>query len=43
MELLQHVQMGSTVWSIVYDMAEREIDICLDRNFEMVHTFKLEP
>jgi len=39
--LLQEVSLGNTQWSVVYDMAERNIYVVLAKDFGKIHTFKL--
>jgi len=40
-DLLQEVSLGNTQWSVVYDMAEREIYVVLAKDFGKIHKFKL--
>jgi len=42
MDLLQAVSTPTTRWSIVYDLAELEARLVVERNTEAVHTFSLE-
>jgi len=41
MELLKNIKMGCTQWSIVYDMKNLSLDVCLNTNYTKVYTFKL--
>jgi predicted choloylglycine hydrolase len=40
MTLLKNIS-GSTIWSLVYDMVNGEIDIVMGRNYDKVHHFTL--
>jgi hypothetical protein len=42
MDLLQAVSTPTTRWSIVYDLAELEASLVIERDTEAVHTFSLE-
>jgi hypothetical protein len=41
MNLLEKVSVACTVWSIVYEMSDRSMDICLDRKFDRKYSFDL--
>ncbi len=39
MELLSEVAQDSTQWSVVYQMARREVSVVMGKAYERVHTF----
>lgn len=41
MDLLERVRIGCTVWSLVYEMNEKKVTVCLDSDFEKRYTFTL--
>jgi len=41
MDLLERVRIGCTVWSLVYDMNEKKVTVCLDGDFKTRYTFTL--
>ncbi|MBN2210637.1 MAG: linear amide C-N hydrolase [Sedimentisphaerales bacterium] len=41
MNLLERVRIGCTVWSLVYEMKDKKITICLDGDFKTRYTFTL--
>jgi hypothetical protein len=41
MSLLGDISQPNTMWSVVYDLANAEVDISVGRNYAQVHEFKL--
>ena len=42
MRLLSRAKLDNTVWSIVYNLSKGQIQLALGKNYENVHSFKLE-
>ena len=43
MSLLQSVARSDTQWSVVYSSTSGQIRVVMDRNYDRVHEFMLEP
>jgi choloylglycine hydrolase len=41
MELLGEVAQDSTQWSVVYQMAQLEVSVAMDKDYANVHTFRM--
>jgi hypothetical protein len=42
MRLLQDTSQGSTVWSIVYNLENGQINLVMGKNYDRIHTFNLK-
>ena len=42
MKLLQSVKLKQTVWSVVYNLSTGTVDIAMGKDYEEIHSFKLE-
>ncbi len=44
MTLLEEVQIPDrTQWSLVYNLSEKKVDICINKNYDQVYTYSLNP